>query len=174
MTKLEYLICCLIWIALLFILFSNVLDARGSDYIITNYGQGIFSIEHDGVIHIQGKGAPGKTDGDNNENSDWPISIRSSNNSEPETKYEQDLEAAQQFEAKGWWIDAASKYKKIGDTEKAKQMAYKDIVIELAKNPPNYTGASWTAAFIIENKDLAMEYYEKGLDQQLAKEGNQN
>ena len=145
-----------------FLLALPVTNVSANDYIVTYYGQGVFSIEHDGVIHIQGKGAATKmgtgTDGG------WG---RTSNDNDQETEYEQNLKEAQQFESKGKWYYAMRYYQEAGETEKMIEMAYKDIEEHLAETPPYYEGATDIARKYLKDKELALEYYEKQLDQQL-------
>jgi len=145
-----------------FLLVLPVTNVSAEDYTVTYYGQGVFSIEHDGVIHIQGKGKPGKT----SEGSDggWG---RTSNDNDQETEYEQNLKEAQQFELKGKWYYAMRYYQEVRETEKMIEMAYKHIEEHLAETPPYYEGATDIARKYLKDKELALEYYEKQLDQQL-------
>ena len=159
--KIEWIIALtiatIIFIGFLFILPVTYVNAS-ENYTITDYGQGVFSVEHDGVIHIQGKGETGKaidevSQGYNqyssiNENVDWVIE-------------------AQAKEAKGDFYLAAVCYRRAGDTEKMRELAYKDIDRELAKTPPYYEGILMTVNDILKDKELALEYYEKYLDQKL-------
>lgn len=150
-----FIIMFLLWfIGTIFMLASY---AHAEDYVITYYGQGVFSVEHDGVIYIQGEGRP-----DSNKDED-----RSSQQS---TKYKPPtatLERAERYESASSWLAAAKEYKKIGDVVKYREMVYKDIEKDLAKSPPDYRGAAWTANHYLEDKDLAVEYYGKYLDQRL-------
>ena len=132
--------------------------AHANDYTIAYYGQGVFSIEHDGVIHVMGKGEPVKIGKDSD--GDWG---RSSNDNEPET----DLQRAEMAEKRGYYLNAADWYIEADEPEKAREVAIKDIAEDIAKNPPSYDQASWTAIKYLKDKELAMEYYEKYLDQKL-------
>ena len=149
----------IIWAAIFIVLVHR---SFANDYTVTYYGQGVFSVEHDGVIHIQGKGAATKmgtgTDGG------WG---RTSNDNDQETTYEQNLKEAQQFESKGKWYYAMRYYQEAGETEKMIEMAYKHIEEHLAETPPYYEGAADVARKYLKDKELALEYYEKQLDQQL-------
>ena len=127
--------------------FALVAISHASDYTITYYGQGVFSVEHGGVIHIQGQGEPSKDEGTDN------IYI------------ETDLEAAQRNEAKGEWYYALRYYEDAGDLDKMKEMAYKEIEQDIAKG--DYLSASNTATQYLKDKELAMEYYDKYLTQEL-------
>ena len=140
-----------------FLLVLPVTNVSAEDYTVTYYGQGVFSIEHDGVIHVMGKGKPGKIDKEEYR--------RDSGKSE--TEYEQDLKKAQQNEAKGQWYYAMRYYQEAGETEKMIEMAYKHIEEHLAETPPYYEGATDIARKYLKDKKLALEYYEKQLDQQL-------
>ena len=132
--------------------------AHANDYTVTYYGQGVIAIEHDGVIHIQGKGEAEKTGKDSD--GGWG---RTSNDNDQET----DLQRAERAEKRGYYLNAAEWYTEAGDPEKAREMVIKDIAEDIAKNPPAYAEASWVANKYLKDKELAMEYYEKHLDQQL-------
>jgi len=144
-----------------FIFFIKYGRCYADDYIVTDYGQGVFSVEHDGVMHIQGRGEAG-----NNLKPEYTDKRNNDTESESESSLSWFLAEAKQLENKGAWAGAASYYKKANETEKMEEMAYKDIDMELAKIPPNYKMAMWTAELILENEELAMKYYDKSLDQQ--------
>ena len=140
----------MIFALIYFGVFSHI--ALSNDYTITHYGQGVVSIEHDGVIHVMGKGVA-ETAVDKKENS---------YNSGAEKT---DLQEAERSEAAGYYLNAYDFYIKLGNTEKAREMAYKDIERDLAKTPPRYADASFVASKYLKDKDLAMEYYGKHLEQ---------
>ena len=146
---------------------SRCTKAEASDYIITNYGQGVFSIEHDGIIHIQGKGEPGKAEEEEYRSPFWDSD---KSEEEPETEYQQDLEWARKYESQESWSLAAEHYEYAGKTEKMKEMAYEAIEEGLDCNEPPYSWAADVAVRFLKDKDLAMGYFEKHTDQQLAKE----
>ena len=145
----------IIWAAIFIVLVHR---SFANDYTIAYYGQGVFSIEHDGVIHVMGKGEPVKIGKDSD--GDWG---RSSNDNEPET----DLQRAEMAEKRGYYLNAADWYIEADEPEKAREVVIKDIAEDIAKNPPSYDQASWTAIKYLKDKELAMEYYEKYLDQKL-------
>ena len=165
----NFRLICLALIALMFFVCGILLITKPScanDYTITDYGQGVFSIEHDGVIHIQGKGEP-KKEGDespsynyrDNKSETWDVGTYAI--------------LAEDKESEGDFYMAAIYYGEAGDTEKMRELAYKDIDEELAETPPDYQGALMTVNDILKDKELALEYYEKHLDQKL-EEKNQN
>lgn len=157
----------LVIILVAFWVFILVAVSHANDYTITYYGQGVFSIEHDGVIHIQGKGEPEKTGEDRD--GGWG---GTSNDSESEQT--SDLAKAEANELKQQFYTAAYHYRKAGETEKMKEMAYKDIDQELAKDPPDYHGAYETVKEFLKDVDLATEYYKKYLEQHFAREEKEN
>lgn len=159
----------LISVALLFISLNYAY--ADEDYIITDYGQGVFAVEHNGVIHIQGceasEGYMIKEQESYIDNT--PIKHKPWINTEgfdDETEEEKYLGEAQHYESQGQWLYAMTYYKGINQ-EKAIEMCYKTIEEELTKANPDYSRLANIAREYMHNKDLSMEYYEKYLDQKL-------
>jgi len=149
-------LCCAFFIA--WILCSS---AKADEYVITYYGQGVISIEHDGVIHVQGKG-----DFDYGNNPWASAHNTSAHPITPEEIVESDSNIHWYID-NGYYLIAGRVYEGIGNIEIATEMYHKDIEKELAKTPPNYDGAGYTALHMLHDKDLAKEYYDKYIEQKL-------
>lgn len=161
--KLIDVVIALLFLGILILAICGYLsNAHAEDYIITYYSQGVFSIEHDGVIHVMGRGKPDKGIGENEGGGPWGRLSETEPDAETYLKWAEAKEAGEDF------FMAAIYYRRAGDIGKMEEMAYKDIDIELAKDPPNYRGVMTTIKDILKDKDLAMEYYEKYLDQQFS------
>ena len=158
----------LLWlIGILFIAFTiGPPNATADDYIITIYGGGeVIVIEHDDEITAFGCGDQTDTTFITKDGHEVTYAItQAESESEPS-----DLEWAQRYEAREMWYPAGMYYKDAGEIEKAKEMGLKDIDEELARETPGYFQASATARKILEDKDLALFYYEKYLEQPLSK-----
>jgi len=131
-------------IGVVILIFGFCGHCHANEYVITYYGQGVISIEHDGVIYVQGKGEP--------EKSGKISTVQSFIERESNLQWFIDRED---------YVGVGRVYEEMGDMENANIMYLKDIEQELAKSPPYYKGAAYTALHYLKDTELALEYYEK-------------